>query len=296
MKISVVIPSYNHGHYLPECLDAILAQSRLPDEIIVIDDASTDHTQEILKRHQAKIPFLKTFRNLKNSGVNVSMNRGVREASGDWTTLTAADDKILPGFFESCANVVQAHPEIGICYGDMSTFTDRDPNHLTLLPSLPFSIPTIFSPEETVELCRSRGLIVRSPAALYRRDLLLQYGPYEDSLKSLTDFFLNCRITFKHPIAYIPRLFSAYRLVPHSYGASIRSNFSLRSEMFQALQECILKKEDDAFRKNFKRSRAIAGCGYFYLLFLVLRPYYWPQLISAAPSILREKFLRLFVY
>ena len=279
-KLSVVIPFYNHGHYLAECIQSILSQSRLPDEWIIIDDASTDGSQGLLELYQKQIPSLRVLRNEKNSGVNLSVNRGVREAKGDWIALIAADDKVLPKFFASCMKIAKDHPEIGLCYGDMATFEDQNPEELKPLSRLPFSSPHVLYPEETIALCRANGLIVRSPAALYRRDLLLQYGPYDPSLEAMADFFLCCQIAFRHPIAYIPQLFSAFRIVPYSYAHRVRSNLAVRTAMFSALHARLVEKEDAEFRKKFDRS-CVMTCGHlFYLLFLARRPRHWRRLIS----------------
>ncbi len=66
--VSVILPNYNHAHYLPQCLNAMLDQSVKPTEIIVIDDASTDNSIEVISDYVRRDPVVKLIQNEKNIG------------------------------------------------------------------------------------------------------------------------------------------------------------------------------------------------------------------------------------
>src|ERR1044071_8971404 len=100
LRLSVLMPNFNHGRFLPEALDAILGQSYQPFEVIVIDDASTDNSVEILERFAARHSCIRLVRNEQNMGVMHNVNHLLNLASGDYLLFAAADDVILPGFFE----------------------------------------------------------------------------------------------------------------------------------------------------------------------------------------------------
>src|SRR5258708_5896863 len=109
--ISAVVPNFNHAQYLPRSIGALLNQPLLPCEIIVVDDASTDNSLEVLKDLASKHPLIRVLPNEKNMGVNASMNRGMAQTRGDYVLFTAADDEVRPGVFEHHTRMIRAHPQ-----------------------------------------------------------------------------------------------------------------------------------------------------------------------------------------
>lgn len=89
--VSIIMPSFNTAEYIAESIQSVLSQSYTDWELIVVDDCSTDHIDEVMK------PFLsdnriKFFKNKKNSGAAVSRNRALREARGKWIAFLDSDD------------------------------------------------------------------------------------------------------------------------------------------------------------------------------------------------------------
>ena len=82
--LSVVMPNYNHLKYLPKALDALAARERPPDELIVIDDGSSDNSWEIVQAFASKYSFIRAYKNDRNMGVEYTVSRGVELASGDY--------------------------------------------------------------------------------------------------------------------------------------------------------------------------------------------------------------------
>src|SRR5256884_7474545 len=114
-RLSVIIPNYNHARFLPNCLEAILRQSEQPFEIIVIDDASTDNSVEVIEAFTKRNPIIRFYRNEQNRGVVSGMNRGLELARGDYVYYAAADDQVLPGFFEKSLRLLNEHPQAALC-------------------------------------------------------------------------------------------------------------------------------------------------------------------------------------
>ena len=123
--LSVLFPNYNHARFLPESLGAFLAQSYRPVEIIIIDDASTDNSVEVIETFARREPRLRLIRNERNMGVVPNMNRLVEMASGDYVYLSAADDKVLPGFFEKSMALLSQYPQAGLC-STVGRLIDKD--------------------------------------------------------------------------------------------------------------------------------------------------------------------------
>ncbi|MBR1364866.1 MULTISPECIES: glycosyltransferase family 2 protein [Bradyrhizobium] len=91
-RVSVIIPSFNCASFLVEALDSVLEQTRPADEIIVIDDGSTDQTEEVLRPYLGQIILLRQ----QNNGVSAARNNGIARATGDWVAFLDADDVWKP--------------------------------------------------------------------------------------------------------------------------------------------------------------------------------------------------------
>ncbi len=113
-KVSVIIPCYNHGRYICESVESVLASTFEDYEIIIVNDGSTDiETNNILANFQAPKTRVLT---ILNQGPAVARNVGIQEASGDYILPLDADDKIAPTYLEKAVAILEAHSDIGIVY------------------------------------------------------------------------------------------------------------------------------------------------------------------------------------
>jgi glycosyltransferase involved in cell wall biosynthesis len=90
--VSIIIPNYNNRDYLPQCLDSVLNQTYADFEIVVVDDCSTDGSQETLREFEARHPNVVVLFNEENLGVVKTRDRGIRAARGPYITTLDADD------------------------------------------------------------------------------------------------------------------------------------------------------------------------------------------------------------
>lgn len=93
--LSLVMPIYNVEAYLPACLDSIVAQTRQPDEIIAVDDGSTDNCPAILASYADRLPQMRVIRQV-NGGLSDARNTGLNHASGEWLVFLDSDDRLAP--------------------------------------------------------------------------------------------------------------------------------------------------------------------------------------------------------
>lgn len=273
--LSVVVVNFNHAIYLRECLDAILTQSWRPLEVIIVDDASTDNSCDIVKQYQQHHSHVTLIVLEQNSGgPQKPLQIGLQRAKGDYVALCAADDIVQPGFFEQTMACLTKHPELGLCSTDFTVFPDQKPYVFEQISLSPSKIDQIFYPEQLVQVCAQSIFVIPSQTTIYKRDLVLQYGSYDASLKSIGDFYLNYQIALRHPVAHIPLPLGAYRMVSASYGRRFRFNFRQRSRLYLTLLDKI-RKEDSLFQERLKKSGILGQTGLFMVLHLLFYPSFW---------------------
>ena len=112
--VSIVMAVYNGERYLREALESVLAQSFEAFECVIVDDASTDKTPEILAEYAARDARVRVFRNEKNRKLAQSLNRGVAQARGKYIARMDADDICLRDRLERQYAFMEQHPEIGV--------------------------------------------------------------------------------------------------------------------------------------------------------------------------------------
>jgi len=280
VNISVLITSYNHAHFLSECLDAVFNQSVLPLEVIVIDDASTDQSVDLIHEYQKSHPELILLKNETNQGPAIAMNRAIHHAKGKYIALAASDDQVLPRFFELGASYLDANPEVGICCSNSSMFKNIKPYFFWEFKVSHENHPTFISPIDMKNRILFTSLWIPTNASLYRRDLVLKYGCLDDSLKHLCDWFLNYKIALNHGILYVPHSFGACRLLPQSYGAKWSRSYWRKIEIYQKLFK-VLSQEPASFQENFCQAGLLGLISADVLLYLFSHFSLWKYLPRA---------------
>lgn len=121
MKISIAMATYNGAHYLQEQLDSLKNQTKLPDELIVTDDCSTDRTEEIVLEFAKTAPFEVIFsRNSQNLGYCGNFNEALMKTSGDLVFLSDQDDVWFPEKIEYMVSLAQDNPRALVLMNDAS--------------------------------------------------------------------------------------------------------------------------------------------------------------------------------
>lgn len=112
--VSVVLPTYNRAQTLPVAIDSILAQTFQDFELIIVDDGSTDNTQTLLKKYQAKSDKIKVITHAKNKGVSAARNRGNDVAQGKYIAIMDSDDIATADFLLKSVEFMEKNPSITI--------------------------------------------------------------------------------------------------------------------------------------------------------------------------------------
>jgi glycosyltransferase involved in cell wall biosynthesis len=114
LRLSAILPTYNRDHLLKEQLDSLLSQTRLPDELIIGDDLSSDGTAQVIKEFAAHAPFsVRSYRNERNEGASRNAERAIEQCSGDVVVICDDDDISLPDRMEAIELEFAKSPETG---------------------------------------------------------------------------------------------------------------------------------------------------------------------------------------
>jgi glycosyltransferase involved in cell wall biosynthesis len=116
-RVDVIVPCYNYGHYLAECVESILSQSLSDLRVLIIDDASSDDTPGVARELASRSRRVQYRRHQINIGHIATYNEGLDWAESDYVVLLSADDLLAPGALVRAATLMDARPEVGMIYG-----------------------------------------------------------------------------------------------------------------------------------------------------------------------------------
>ncbi|MFC1488228.1 glycosyltransferase family 2 protein [Thermodesulfobacteriota bacterium] len=162
MSVSVVLPTYNSDKYIADSIKSILNQTYSELELIVVDDASADDTVKIIQSFQDY--RIKLLQNETNIGLAGSLNKGIKNAQGDYIARMDHDDNAFPDRIEKQVNYMRSHPETGVCGTQAITFGAKKRK---------LSYPTQHS---DIMLQMMFRCCMIHPTIMYRKSLLEKYN------------------------------------------------------------------------------------------------------------------------
>jgi glycosyltransferase involved in cell wall biosynthesis len=204
--LSVVLPNYNHATLIGRALQALMAQDRVPDEIIVVDDASTDDSVHVIEAFSANAPAVTLLRNAHNLGVIPTLQRGLRVTRGNYIYFAAADDFVLPGFFETALRRLDAHTDLALFCGEAVLVDGRS--------SRPFAMRPAVWPRMNagrVDAARVRRLLkttdnwILTGSSVFRRESVLWAGGFDSKLGPFADGMLGRKLALKFGFFFEPK-------------------------------------------------------------------------------------------
>ncbi len=241
--VSVVIPTRNRANYILQALASVFAQSYQDYEIIVVDDGSTDNTEEILT------PLVKEnklrYELGEARGVSAARNRGVALAQGRYIAFLDSDDLFLPTKLEKQMRIYAQQPELGFVHCNFSKFTD-DGRELGLRDT------SRFQGHVYPAMLLEWSVIMAMPCMLVRKDVFLEVGGFDESLSWAEDMDLWRRIARRYAIGTVDEALVRVRV--HASSSSFDKG-SAAASFERYLQKALA--EDPGLSPLFNR-RALA--------------------------------------
>ena len=220
--ISLAMTTYNGERFLQEQLDSFLWQTRLPDELVVCDDVSTDRTMEMLEKFQDRSPFpVRIFKNEQNLGFRKNFQKALSLCHGDLIAFSDQDDVWLPEKLKEVEEVFRQYPMAGYVFHDALVVDENgNPRGFSLWDYYGFTFikPRLFAPREFTPYCLNRvilGATITLSAGL--RDHLL---PFPDDIAH--DTWVSFAGSLVRPVIALPQKLNRYRQhAKQLFGASV---------------------------------------------------------------------------
>ena len=210
--IAVIVPNRNDSRYLARCIRSILEQEDPPDELIVVDDQSTDNSVALIRSLIAGQSRARLIENPVNLGTYGALDQGLKIARSDYVLFLSANDFVLPGIFARARSCLARHPGAGL-WSAMGWLVDEEDRliRLDLSPVIALR-DAYFSPAQCVRLAHRFGNWFIGPTLIYHRDTLEAAGRFDPAYMGWSDLLTALIVASGHGAAYSPAPLGTFRI------------------------------------------------------------------------------------
>lgn len=259
-KVSVIIPTYNRAAFLPVAVKSVLAQTHRNFEMIIIDDGSTDGTEETVKKFQDKDGRIKYFYQ-ENRGVSAACNLGIRKASGDFFAFLDSDDEWFPEKTEKQLALFSANPGLGfVGCNKLVEVIDSSGRVVKKLDLYGRKFPggiRRFTPEDFL----SFNSPVNPTCVMIAREALLKTGFFDEDFNYAEDSDFWIRLSLNYPFETLWEPLARYRRWPEATSSTIGF-----LEKVEVKKQFFLKHKSLYGRYPRARSKVFRSIGYEYMI------------------------------
>ena len=232
-SIDILVPSYNYARYLDECLDSIRSYGAPEMRVLVIDNASTDGSVEIARRHAREDPRIEVRARSSNRGSTASFNEGIDWARSDYFAVLCADDLFTPGALARAIEIMERHPNVNLVYGP-TRFVMRGDNP-TADPEMPTEDYQVIAGGDFLEeFCRTGRNPVAGPAVVVRTSAQKRAGHYRAELTHTDDVELWMRFAAIGDVARVDATQVISRIHGENKSSAVRDVHMWNVEMERA--------------------------------------------------------------
>ena len=216
-KVSIVLPSYNYARYLDERIQSLLDQTYKDFELIIVDDASTDNSIEVIQKYETDPRVITKFFS-KNSGLPYKRwNDGAEMASGDYILFAGADDSCALTMLEKLVEKLDANANVGIAYcqsmemDSESQLVRSMKKYSDTLDKKRWSQDYVDKGTNECQYLAIKNIIPNASAAMIRRQVFNQLGGFDENLKLVADWTLWSKIMMVSDVAFVAEPLNYFR-------------------------------------------------------------------------------------
>lgn len=220
-KVSVVTPSYNHARFLPERISSILEQTYQDFEWIIIDDCSTDGSQDVLRKLVGHDPRVTLLFHSQNLGMAATTREAIALSSGEYIYRAESDDACDKRFLERLVPVLDANPRAGLVYCSSLHMDDKG----TLWGGRNQAKVDSIRPGPEVFVSLIKGSYIPGPNVVFRREANDRVGGFGAGPFTVgCDWYLWLRICLYYDIAYVSEPLGYHRSHEHNLSNTARTH------------------------------------------------------------------------
>jgi glycosyltransferase involved in cell wall biosynthesis len=245
-KVSALVITYNHAHYIAEALNSIYAQTYKDYEVIVVDDGSTDGTPDVMWQWPTA-----QYHYQQNQGLNPALNRSIELSNGEYLAILAADDSWTPRRLERQVAILDSRPDIGMVYGDAMVVDEHG------APIRRFNEVYPVQPGDFAEELFTHYCFVSSQTLLIRRTVFEHLGGFWGPT-AISDYLKWIEIGIYYNVLYVDEIMGNYRRHQNNMTRANAGDFKFRSTLI-GLAELLEKHPTFAERLGERRSRRFSN-------------------------------------
>jgi glycosyltransferase involved in cell wall biosynthesis len=227
--VAVVLCNYNHARYLADSLGHICGQTRAADQVIVIDDGSTDDSWDIIQGFARDHSNLEAYANGRNLGLEASIAKALQMVRCDYLVWAAADDRLLPPFLERNIAVLARHPNAALSFSEVVVLKgdSEEIDRFATNPAAPrvfdlSDLPAFLSPDQLRMRMKRGYLPIASNTAVIRSDALRAFGGFPPALRWFADSFACTALAIRHGTCVLAEPLALIRSSADSYSQAMR--------------------------------------------------------------------------
>jgi len=227
--VAIVVCNYNHARYLPDSLGHICSQTRPADQILVIDDGSTDDSWNVIQRFARDHSNLQAYANGRNLGLEASIAKAVQLVRCDYLVWAGADDRLLPTFLERNMTILAGYPAAALSFSEVVVLKgdSEEIDRFATNPAAPrifdlSELPVYLSPEQLRKRMRRAYLPLASNTAVIRAEALRAFGGFPAELRWFADSFACTALAMRHGACVLAEPLALIRSRPESYSQTLR--------------------------------------------------------------------------
>jgi GT2 family glycosyltransferase len=207
-RVDVIVPCYNYGRFLDDCVSSILRQDGVDVRVLIIDDASTDGSRQVAQRIAAEDQRVSLILHDNNCGHIETYNEGIRWVSAEYLLLLSSDDVLACGALIRAIKLMEANPNIGFVHGTSVRFTEKDDilrataNGTTCADA---AAPTVESRIAFIQkFCAKPVNTVETATAVVRTRFQKRVGGYRPELPHSGDMEMWLRLAAHADVGFVP--------------------------------------------------------------------------------------------
>lgn len=252
ITFAVVIPNYNDSKYLSDSLNSVLDQTVKPDQIIFVDDQSTDDSLKKALSILQNIPGAKTIETPIKLGTMGALNEGLKHIVSDYALFLSSNDYLDEDFFRVAKSSLEGHPNKPGVWSAMAWTATDDGIRRSMFPSPVLSFKEkYFSQKECVRFASMFGTWFMGATALYHRESLERIGGFPEDSQGLADMFAALTLASLSGAIFFPRPLAVWRIHPGGYLYETLSDWKHLETILTRAIEKGKKQSPELFTSSF---------------------------------------------